>query len=176
MNWIKPHSYFLDFLNQQVQFAKWQMQQGGGPTPWDEAYNIFNPRTPPAWQRAWEVTERLFAQLRDECKADGASLAVMEVTFGMQLYPDYRERTLYKSWPQTREFDFDKPCRQVEAMMTRLGVPYLPLTPVFAEDFARTGRYLHGNARNPNAHWNADGHAVAARELERFLREKKLVP
>ncbi|MBI5822217.1 MAG: SGNH/GDSL hydrolase family protein [Verrucomicrobia bacterium] len=176
--WVRRYSYFLDFMFMQAWYARnvWQEWWGGinNEPAFRRFYDVCLPETPPEWQWAWDLTEHILAQLRDECTETHSPLAVFEVTLAAQLYDDYRNR-LYKSCPELRRYDWEKPGRLLQAMMDRLRVPYLPMSAAFKADFRQTGQYAHGHVLGPVGHWNEHGHDLAARQIERFLRENNLI-
>ncbi|WP_027175735.1 alginate O-acetyltransferase AlgX-related protein [Desulfovibrio aminophilus] len=58
-------------------------------------------------------------------------------------------------------------------LAARRGIPFLDLHPAFAADFADEHQPF---AFPHDGHWNARGHAVAARALAAFLRDRGLIP
>lgn len=120
-------------------------------------------------RRAWRLTEALYRTVRDETAADGAKLAVMIVTCSQQVHPLHRA-SFEQRYPQMakHEWDWDKPNRRVREICEKLEIPCLDLLPPFRAAAAKDETELH----HLGGHWTAAGHALAARELQRFLNEQ----
>jgi lysophospholipase L1-like esterase len=125
-------------------------------------------RTPPAMDtRAWDCTRRLLAALADEVAAHGARLLIAYVPSKMEVSDRDWGLTRLQYEIEPRDWDLGKVARELAAAGGANGYPVLDLTPALrsADSALRGGPYhAHGG------HWNARGHAVAARSVASFLR------
>jgi hypothetical protein len=69
--------------------------------------------------------------------------------------------------------DIASPNRQLGIIAERHRLPLLDLLPVLQHESGGNPRRFYFQT---DQHWNRDAHALAARELERFLVERGLVP
>ncbi|HVS19912.1 MAG TPA: hypothetical protein VMT18_15005 [Planctomycetota bacterium] len=105
---------------------------------------------------SWQVTRALFAELQRRVRARGAELALVIVPEARHLEPDFGEA--HRS--------------AVLAACAELGLPALDLTPALRAARAAGVEPLYFPS---DGHWTLAGHTVAARALERFLREAGLL-
>jgi hypothetical protein len=135
-------------------------------------YWVYAANPTPEWRDAWTHTEQLLTALRDAVTADGARLVVMVVTSREQIYPaDWQQ--LLQTYPPMQQITWDLagPERHVLDWCARAGVPCVQLSPAF--EAQRDGPRLHFQY---DGHWTAAGHAVAARTVADFLRQKAWPP
>jgi len=146
-DWLVAHSRLAQLLN-----AVKNRPQGAPPPA-----AAGPPPVPPPAEAGWAVTAALLRQLRDEVSAAGARLIVTSLSSPEQVWPDRGRRP---ADPFARE-------RRLAAILTPLGVPYLPLAPELQRQADRQGLLLHGfQGQQPGiGHWNADGHRLAAAAL-----------
>jgi hypothetical protein len=132
--------------------------------------------------RGWELTRAALTKMRDTCAQHGSRLTVMFIPSKDAVYWPLVERSLGEEELQ-RSLDFvssynHMPLRAGDIRAHRLvqndlvrdfcaaeKIPFLDLTPAL-EQAAATGNAVYFA---DDAHWNAAGHEVAARELARFL-------
>ena len=69
--------------------------------------------------------------------------------------------------------DLTAPNDQLAAIAERHRLPLLDLLPALQQESGGDPRRFYFQT---DQHWNRDAHALAARELERFLVERGLVP
>jgi hypothetical protein len=142
-----------------------------GPRPVPEEMLVYE-RTPrPEIEDAWTRTRLILRALAGEVERDGARFAVV--------YVPARLEAALRSWELTcRRYrwdgmaDRDRVRRRVAQMAAQEGVAFLDLT----EGLRREDRGLLGGPYYEyDPHWNARGHAVAAAEVERFLRHNGVI-
>ncbi len=129
---------------------------------------VYAPPGDEPWTEAWAATRELLRRTHAEARALGAAFRVVALTTASQVAPD---------------------AGRGQAMAARLGVPdlfypnwlvghfaaedgytYTDLAPALADHARATGQQLHGfGATRGAGHWNATGHAAAARELAHRL-------
>lgn len=144
-----------------------ERRQDGIPTD----YGVYAVNLEGAWEEAWEHTRRMLDRLAAEVREDGARLAVIVVAGREQVEPGVWDEIL-ASYPAMRHraWDLDGPTRRLLRWCENRSVPCLDLTPAFREK-RRQGIPLHFRH---DGHWNAEGHALAARVTAPFL-ERLLV-
>ena len=150
----------------------WEAVKLGAGTPTAEHpverainYDIYKAPTDRVWEDAWQVTEALISEMRDEVvQRHAIFLAVTEDT-GIQVWPD----------PQTRKRFAEKlgvgdlfyPDRRIAELGRRDRFEVLNLAPVL-QSYAETHHvFLHGFKNTPMGfgHWNEAGHEQAGRAI-----------
>ena len=132
--------------------------------------------------RGWELTRAAFIKMRDTCARHGSRFTVMFIPSKGAVYWPLVERSLGQEELQ-RSLDFvssynHMPLRAADIHAHRLvqnelmrefcaaeKIPFLDLTPKLEEAAAAGNAVYFAD----DAHWNAAGHEIAARELARFL-------
>ena len=128
--------------------------------------NIDVSRIPAREARDRQATAYLFDRLRSEAAAAGARpLLVMD---GVRLPIERRSPDAMDANSGALRLN-----RMAAEEAGRLGIPFLDLHPVFAEDFARHGKPF---AFPHDGHWNAYAHGVAARAVAARLRDLGWLP
>ncbi len=122
------------------------------------------------WQEAWLVTRRMFLETRRLAGSAGAKFAILYVPTPVQVDPEHRRRA-EREFPGL-PFDHTRLNRELDRFCATHGIPLLdPLDAFVAANRERPVYY-----QLEDRHWNADGHAVATRELARFLDREGLIP
>lgn len=125
------------------------------------------------FKEGWEITSQLFGRIKARTDALGVPLATFVIPDSPQLSEsDWREMVDGRRLRQGR-LDIDSPNRQVAIIAERHGFPVLDLLSVFTQESGGNPLRFYFQT---DQHWNRDAHALAARELERFLVERGLVP
>jgi hypothetical protein len=137
-------------------------------------YGVYAASPDLQWQDAWVHTEQLLEQLRAAVGASGARLVIAVLSTRDQVYPDSWQRIL-AAHPrmQGQAWDLDAPQRRVEAWCVQHTVPCVLLGPRFRAAAERGAAYLH---YPHEGHWTAAGHHLAAKILQDFLEQHRLVP
>lgn len=127
-----------------------------------------NPPPTPAWQEAWNDVRDIFKELLVEVHADGREMIIVTDSSGFQVYPDVQRR---KQWQE--ETGMDQPFGAEEHMQSiaaELDIKFLSLAQPMADMAEESGRFFHGGpGMNGTGHWNALGHATAAKLMEQPL-------
>jgi hypothetical protein len=125
--------------------------------------NVLREPADAAWQDAWEVTERLLLEMRDEVRSRGARFVVAVLSNPGAVHPDAEARQRHAEF--LRVPDLLYPDRRVREFSERNAIEVILLAPDMQRHADATGAYLHGfeNTRLGVGHWNEAGHAFAAR-------------
>lgn len=122
-----------------------------------------------AWRSAWQLSERLVLQMRDEVEAAGARFLFMTLSTAIQVQPDASVRRAYAE--KLGVPDLDYPERRFEAFARAHGVAWLSVAPDLQKEAEATGQCVHGfpGPWACQGHWNALGHRLAGEALARSL-------
>jgi lysophospholipase L1-like esterase len=126
---------------------------------------VYEREPPEPVVQAWLQTEHLLALLDREVAAHGAQLVVAYVPSKMEVSRADWELTRRRYRIDETRWDRGLVANRLEKAGQRLGIPVLDLTDAL---WAEQGRAYFPQG----GHWNARGHAVAAEEIARFLRER----
>ncbi|MFQ5692240.1 MAG: hypothetical protein ACE5IM_04255 [Nitrospinota bacterium] len=127
----------------------------------------------PTMERAYAVTEGLMRRMKRTAEGMGGRLVLIIIPHRVQVYAEARRAWLRRMRLKESDLDLGLPSRRLMAIARRLGIPALDLLPLFQRAALR-GRVLYGLGCDD--HWNADGHAFAARAALRFLQDESLIP
>lgn len=135
----------------------------------------------------WKLTRRAYQDMKRAVDQEGARLVVMYIPFKSQLYLPFLEQS-FSTDDLNRTFTFyfrENPSdadvkkmsrnRLVQNEMMRnlceeMGILFLDLTPALQRQIDQGNSVYFSD----DAHWNSDGHELAARELADFLRQHHL--
>jgi hypothetical protein len=113
------------------------------------------------------LTERLILATRDEARRQGAQFTLVSIPSGAQVHDQARvRRPGWERWESLRGFSLEEPERRLAKLAEAEGIDFVPLLPAFRAEAERTGAPLHIRW---SGHWNAAGHALAAREMARHF-------
>jgi hypothetical protein len=184
LNWLRSHLRLLGLIDwareayqSSIQERERQNQPGTIAKSNDEpgvASQVFREPGDPDWNDAWQVTEGLFVQMRDEVKAHGAKFLVVTGSTGIQVNPDQDTRKTYMNHLGVRDLFY--PDQRIKSLGEREGFRVMNLAPPLEEYATRNQVFLHGpvNAKG-RGHWNELGHRLAgeliAGELCKVLLE-----
>ncbi len=124
---------------------------------------VYDREPPEPVVQAWLQTEHLLALLQREVAAHGARLFVAYIPSKMEVSRGDWELTRRRYRVDESLWDRRLVARRLETAGQRLGVPVLDLTDAL---WAEQGRAYFAQG----GHWNARGHAVAAREIAQLLQ------
>lgn len=122
---------------------------------------IYSPPKEDRYEAAWQITEKLIAQLNDEVAESGARLFVVTLTNAIQVHPAAKSRKQFAEILKLEDMSY--PDDRIRLHCQRTGIPVLSLVPGMQDHAQRYDRFLHGfkNTRLGQGHWNAAGHRVA---------------
>ena len=122
---------------------------------------VYAPPQDADWQNAWEVTRTLIGMIRDESAALGATLRVLGLSTGAQVYP---EDALVSRMQQRLDVpDLLYPNWLMHQFAAEDGFAYIDLAAPMAEQAREHGVFFHGLGEHQGTgHWNAAGHAAVA--------------
>lgn len=171
-NWLRTHSRLVGLLDAAREAYQWRNQptarQGstaGEPGLDDEVF-----RAPPNsdWDEAWNVTEKLIVQMRDEVRAKGAKFLVVTGSSSRQVSPDTSLSAAYMKRLGVNTLFY--PDLRIKALGDREGFEVLTLAPLLLEYAIRNQIFLHGSGETGGkGHWNETGHRVAGELIARKL-------
>lgn len=125
------------------------------------------------FKEGWEIASQLFGRMKARTDALGVPLAVFVIPDSPQL-SDEEWREMIGGRRVTRgRAELTAPNDQLAAIAERYRLPLLDLLPALQRDSGGNPRRFYFQS---DQHWNRDAHALAARELERFLVQRGLVP
>ncbi|MBV9242240.1 MAG: SGNH/GDSL hydrolase family protein, partial [Acidobacteria bacterium] len=122
-----------------------------------------------SWRKAWDVTERLFSEMKTEVTAHGAKFGVIIGSNGVQVLPDKTVREYFTK--RLGVPDLYYPNRRIASFCKANDIPVLDLAPELREYVEKTGTALHGfEGDNVGyGHWNQTGHKVVGETIGRHL-------
>ncbi len=189
--WLFKHSHFYRWFEPRIRLvapriavtlARWGLIKPGmefqelaqGEDYFPLAYNVYRLQYPPEWENAAAVTAAIFAEMKREAHAMGADLVAVLANSPEEVDERFWHR-LQKHYPplQSPAFSADAAHEHMLAILAAEGIPALDLRDAFRQSIQQHHRLLHYPV---NGHWNPAGHALAAQELARFLRELGLLP
>jgi hypothetical protein len=136
------------------------------------AIDIYREPTDEVWQEAWNITEAVLLQMRDEIAQQGARLFVVVLTNGPQVHPEDSVRQKLADWPGVQDPFY--PDRRLARFGQSHDIPVLLLAPIFQEYASRHQVFLHGFRQAfrdtlGTGHWNQRGHGLAGQTIARWL-------
>jgi hypothetical protein len=117
-------------------------------------------------------TLEYLSEFQDFCRERGADFVLLVIPRSYQVYSEeLKELQTAFQWSDA-DLDLDRPQRTLQEWAGRRGATMLDLLPVFRQHrLEHPGRKLF---HYPDAHFNAEGHRLAAEELAVFLEQRGL--
>lgn len=134
---------------------------------------MYDPEPSGEWKEGWEITRQLFGRIKARTDAMGVPLAVFVIPDSPQLSEDEWREMVGGRRLQRGLLEIDAPNRQLASIAQGYNLPILDLLPTLTQESGGDPRRFYFTT---DQHWNRDAHALAARELERFLGERGLLP
>ncbi len=130
---------------------------------------IYMPPQSPDWEDAWNVTEALILEMRDEVVSHNARFQVVTLSNGIQVTPDKdkKQSTLDKLGIKSLFY----PDNRIQNFAQKNNIKVISLAPELANIAESDGVYFHGfeNTELGSGHWNEKGHLYAAEIVSREL-------
>jgi hypothetical protein len=125
------------------------------------------------WNDAWNVTEKLILEMRNEVNSRGAKFVVVTLSNGPQVLPNPEWRQNFmRYFGITNLFYMDD---RIKSFSARERIPVITLAPELQEFAQRNNVFLHGFGDNlGNGHWNATGQRVAGELIAKKICEGAL--
>jgi hypothetical protein len=131
--------------------------------------DVYHEPTDPVWKDAWNVTDALIVEMRDEVKAKNAQLLVVTLSSSIQVDPDPTAREqLAKRLGVANPF---YPDEHVAQLSKRENIPVLTLAPIFLQYAEEHHVQLHGFHGNKQGHWNESAHQLGGELMARKICE-----
>ena len=114
------------------------------------------------------ATQAALIRLRRWCDGHGASALIVALPTEQQVDPAARAAWIARFGLRADELDFERPGRVLAELALQAGIPCFDLAPAFRDRLA-AGDTLFLSGDN---HWNAQGHALAARAMRDAVRRE----
>lgn len=116
------------------------------------------PKTKP-WKRAWDVTEALIIQMRNDIKKKNADFMIVTLTNGMQVHPDKKAREEFTAKLGVKDLLY--PDLRIKQLGETNGIDVFNLVQPFQAYAKKHKVKLHGFDDSGGGHWNEKGHKLA---------------
>lgn len=122
------------------------------------------------WRKAWDLSEALITQVRDESVIHGAQFMMVVVTTDIQVYPDAAVRKGLME--RVGVTDLFHPNRRLRSFAEREGIAFVDLAEPMQEAADRDKVFFHGFGNEiGSGHWNEAGHKFAGELMAAKLAE-----
>jgi hypothetical protein len=135
-----------------------------------EAEDVFTTQRNPAVARGWSVTLALLGEMKEQVEATGARFMVVLFPTRFQVDDALWSAHAARLGINTKKFDLMKPQKNFKGWSERVGVPVLDLIEPFKER-NDSNTFYH----DIDAHWNAEGHHLAAEMIVQELQRLEFV-
>src|SRR5580704_3024988 len=158
MSWSVAHSHLLQVVAAAKNYMSQHNVEGVKTTEMGLNDDVYHEPTDPVWKDAWNVTDALIVEMRDEVKAKGVQFLVVTLSSSIQVDPDPTAREqLMKRLGVPNLFYPDERVAQVSK---REDIPVLTLAPIFLQYAQEHNAQLHGFRGNKQGHWNESAHQL----------------
>ncbi len=119
-------------------------------------------------QAAWEITERLIAELAYDCRSRNMAFVAFTASSPVQVHPQLNVRSKLVRENALRDLLY--PDRRLEKFCQGADIPFVPLVSQIATSPESQTEFLHGFGPTLGlGHWNQAGHALNANSLAKNL-------
>lgn len=123
-------------------------------------------------ERAWQLTERYTAGLRDLVHRNGAKFAVTMIPLPNQVSAEeWAIGRAARGFKPNQLLGSDALQRHAKAIAKRLGVPYMPLLPGLRQASKHTKLHFDNDE-----HWTVAGHRAVAQITAQWIESRGLLP
>jgi len=124
------------------------------------------------WQEAWQVTEGLIKQIRDDVAQKKSRFYLVTLSNAIQVYPDPVVRQKFLQHVGADSIFY--PNLRLKALAEREQIDFLDLAGPMQAYADQNKAFLHGFGSDiGNGHWNAKGHQLAAELIAQKLCGKQ---
>lgn len=172
LNYLRTHSRLVGLLDATREAYEWRNtspdKYGSNPNEAGLDDEVFRPPVNTNWEEAWNVTEKLIVQMREEVKARSAKFLVVTGSTGIQVHPDNAVRAAYMKELGVATLFY--PDLRFKALGDREHFEVLTLAPLLLDYASRNQVLLHGAGKTQGkGHWNETGHRVAGELIAQRL-------
>lgn len=133
-------------------------QQAGSELGLDN--EVYLPPLNREWSEAWELTEKLILQMRNEVQAHGAQFLLVVGASAIQDNPDPATRENFMRLLGVKDLSY--PNERITKFAGSQGISVLDLGRALADHSNRKQQFLHGSGSTVGrGHWNEAGHQLA---------------
>jgi len=169
LSWSVAHSHLLQVADAAKNYISQRNVEGVKTTEMGLSDDVYHEPTDPVWKDAWNVTDALIVEMRDEVKAKNAQLLVVTLSSSIQVDPDPTAREqLAKRLGVANPF---YPDEHVAQLSKRENIPVLTLAPIFLQYAEEHHVQLHGFHGNKQGHWNESAHQLGGELMARKICE-----
>jgi lysophospholipase L1-like esterase len=136
-----------------------------------EELSVFAHTETPAFTAAWAATEAILQEFSRVTQASGAELLLFLIPDKAEVYAADWEATQRTYDISARGWDLGTPNSRLKGIAQRLEIKMLDPLPEF-QQAARQGERLY---YRQDGHWNAQGHRLAARLIQRYMANQGLL-
>lgn len=122
------------------------------------------------WEDAWQTTERVLLRMSRDAQENGARFAFFNSPARIQFESAY-EKAVREKFPQLG-LNINLPEEKLGAFAAAHDLSFCNLLPAFREADA-SGAVVN---YNHDAHWNPQGHRLAAETVAKWLEKERLIP
>jgi hypothetical protein len=138
---------------------------------------LYLPDNDPVLELAWQTTEGIITQLRDEVEADGAKFGVVFFPWGVVVdfsaLPPAQQQTVSLENPILTDVEIDRPNKRLSRFLADKNIPFLDLTPLLINHQKNLTESLHFVG---DAHWTEEGNRFVGETLSKWVTETDLIP
>jgi len=173
-DWLRTHSRVMGLLDATRGAYLWRQEQTGNKDG-DGAEvglddEVFSPPSNSGWHEAWDITEKLIVQMRDDVKAKGAKFLVVTGSSSIQVNFDAALRNEYMKRLNVDTLFY--PDLRIKGLGEREGFEVLTLAPSLLDYATRNQVLLHGSKETSGkGHWNQTGHRLVGELIAEKLCE-----
>ncbi len=137
---------------------------------------LYFPSSEDEMEQAWQITQAMLAQLKQEVEADGKQFAVVlispDIIVRLGVLSPTEQAAVLKDDPILADAQADRPNQRLSAFLHNQNIPFIDLTPAMIEHLATnpTPLYILGEG-----HWTVEGNRVAGKVVAQWLTTNNLL-